>query len=403
MTSQPLTATETTREIIRHLWRRRFIIIAVPIVAFAVAYLYIRYQVPETYEASAMLYVRERTSGLQNRYEQGFTKIEPPSYEVILRNDELLREVVQAAREKFPDRFPQSKFERIKKAFQIDVIATHDTTVTTSYSPAIWLLVEADHPEIAQFLAQTWMELSIEHFGQLTFREAEAYVRAISERADTISAEIASQTRIESSLKQEVYELESMLRSHVQLLAGETGARMRDRQHRDDLVESSSARVNADTTVKLYNSEAPQGLLEQKAMVELGMASGDDPNGSAKLAKITELIASTEAEIDALRDELAGKESELAAVQASLNAQHAALEGVERTINYAAADQALVADPSNPEIQGDLRILARPVMPEVRVRPSRTLIAGAITVAISIFLLFMLIAEHQLRLAISDK
>lgn len=404
----------TVEDIVKHLWSRLWLLLLVPPVLLVAAYLGIRYFGGETYRSSAILMVR--TTANQFRDQNRLDPIDPPVYEGLLKNDALLLDVVTATRKKFGSAFGNSKFEWIKSAFTVKSVTTRDTSVTTTYSPMIELSVEGGSAEVARFMADTWVTLAIERYGNLQSSEADATAKATQRRFEGVSTKVAELRKNRFEFERQLRDVETLLRAKYRVLA-------RDPVVLSDVAEGSqSARLNpnapppefADFKLSLDSGSSGAGpiwetkslgLVEERAALELRIAELEaTPSKAAeagplkaRIVAIDDLMTRTKTEINELGKRLVEVQTGLEQMKDELALAQAARQEMSRVAAVASMTGSDFNDPSEPGASSDFRRIADPITPEFRVKPSRMLIAAASAVAGAVLLIFLLVAELYLR------
>lgn len=366
----------------RHLWRRRYILIGVPVLAVIAGYFIMRQFVGETFEASATILVRTPPTDMLPT--PPFSAIETPVYEHILLSDELLLDVVEQTRAKFPGQFPKDRFEKLKKQFSVKIMTTVDTSVSTKYAPVLVMRVTAGTREITHFMMTRWLESSVERFGKMRTREGQAAEAAFRARFAELSSQANALQANETRLDEELRDLSQQLEARSRLLSG--------------------------TAATAVSTES-RGLVHQlaEAEIQLAEAQAAGPAGAAeaarleaRIARIRELIARTTEEMRELRGRKAEAETALEAARKDLIAVRESLAEVRLIMNRVASDAILVPDPYNPGVAGDFSVLSRPVMPETRIAPARAAIALVIGLAVGLILLGIFLVEWFVSRAILE-
>lgn len=367
-------------DLTRHYWRRRLFLLLLPPVIFVLAYLFIKYFVPETYQATAQLMLRTAPSELRDA--PRMREVDPPVYEDFLLNDELLFSVLQEAREEYPESFNRAHFEDFRKAFRVNTIMTRDTSVQAIYSPVLVLKVLAGSPDHVHFLAKTWVDLSLRSFGQLRTQEARAVETAMSEQFDVHAQEGQVLARREAMLATQLEQIDLLISSQRRLLLGGGTAIVRVQQN---------AQLDDAT-------QAEAGLQGERVRLELELASAGAISTadaqervdvlSARLEKLDEVVARIILEKNELQEQRVNVTVDLEEVRRNLLIAREKMSLLRSVMTTALADAQSIPDWLKPENSGDLLRIADPIKPEKRVGPPRLLLSLAITV---IFLGLMLL------------
>jgi outer membrane murein-binding lipoprotein Lpp len=366
----------TPTDIVRHLWARRYLLLLAPGVFFVLTYAYSVFLMGEAFETSATLLLRNTPSTLRDG--PRLEKIDAPSIPDLISSDSILLEVITAARKKYPS-YPQGNFEKIKGAFKVRTVMTRDTTVQASYSPAVILTARARTPEIALFLVEEWTRVSVERFGRMRSREALQIQETASASFEKFSAEAAELAAKQTDLELRRDELDSLYASRQALLAGSATPYADGQQEKDTLTG---------------------GYFGEKARLDLELAAANSDTATAnraRLAHVTTMIQQVNGEIELLNKDRAAVRNQLEAVRRELLVSREKAGQMRQILTTTTADATLIPDPLNPEVSGDLGILAKPILPESRVSPQRGLIASGGAVFLTAVLLALLLIELYIR------
>lgn len=360
-------------ELIRHFWKRRYLLIVLPPVLFVAAYFFVRGAFADFYEASAMLRVRTAPSEL--RVGPTLDRIDPPVYEEIFRSDALLREVVDAARDQFPS-FPRGGYEHIKSRFRAEVIMTRETAVVAEFSPVVKLSVEWTDPEQVHFLAETWLVRGLGRYGDIVTGEAENMSEAFRAEFDRVVAEVDALQASEAEAAQNLAATSAELAAMERLLYG------------------SPARLRIGD-----GDGSPDGglLFEEARLLGLGQT------GDGALERVRSLIVDTRARIAELNARKIGLTRQLEAAREELLVNREALADYREILVNLGADGRRIEDSLDADSSGDLSILSRPIVPEVPVSPPRALYTVMVAILLIGVLLVALIVEFYVRAALRDE
>lgn len=359
----------------RHLWRRRYVLLAAPALVVILAYLFIRLVVGETFEATAVIMVR--TPPTEILPTQKALSVESPVYEDILSSDELLHRVIREGREAFPDQIPDKDFERLRQRFRVRIITTVDTTVRTEYSPVISMRARGSTRESTYFLADRWLQNAVERYGKLRIREAQSAQAAYQGEFDRLSSEV-------QELQAREVELEEALRAVSQRAAARSRVLYGSPATRQDPVTG--------------------GLIEERAAleIELSAGGGEEERAQARIAAIDGLMERLEGELEELARQKATLERELGDVRNGLITARERMAEARVILTRVSSDSVALSDPAYPDMEGDFVVLSRPVMPERRVAPPRTVLAILIGIGFGFLLLFLILLEWFVHRAILE-
>jgi hypothetical protein len=363
----------STLHIVRHYWRRRLFLIILTPLCLALAVIYVKAYVGDIYESTGTVMVRTPPSSM--RRGPTLNEMDPPVYEDLFKSDELLRRTIQATREKFPDEFPQTGFEKMRALFSVKSLMTRDTATQTAYSPVLTLTVQYKDPDIVHFLAEQWVGLVLERYGNLRASEASEMQRALTSKYDELAGIASQLQQREAALEQQLRDADLRIEAQERILLG-SGER---------------------------EGEGKGGLFEEIVRLQLEIAQsgeGDaNPGLSARLAKAQDLAAAAREESEELGQSQIKLKGELEQVRNQLVATRAQMVELRSVIATAAVDAAPLEDPLNPGHNGELLLLSKPVQPEVRVAPQKSLIAVAIAAVLLLIVASTLLAELYVRRA----
>ncbi|MCC5877998.1 MAG: hypothetical protein JJU11_17405 [Candidatus Sumerlaeia bacterium] len=363
----------------RHLWKRRYVLLLIPPVVVILAYLFIRTFGGETFEANAVLMVR--TPPTEILPAQKALAVETPVYEDILASDEIIRQVIDEAREKYPNDISATQFERIRRRFKVEVIATVDTTIRTEYSPVISMSVRGSTRELAHFLADRWVELAVERFGKLRLHDAQTARDAYQEEYDRLGEKSGGLQAREVNLEGEGRQLANRI---------------------DVLTRALTAPPAQGRQTGLL-----EAMLEAQLSLERAEILGDEDSEELTRLELRARQASAavervEGELKDLREQKATVDSALENVRKDLVSARERMAETRVILTRVASDSVALRDPRFPEMQGDFLVLSRPVMPEFRVAPARTVLAIIIGIASGFLLIFLVLGEWFIKRAILE-
>lgn len=199
-------------DVIRHFWRRMPLYIGFCLLAGIATAAFVYTAVGRQYTASATLMVREPTA--EPLQTLRLESLEPPVYEDIFLNDQILFETIQEARAKYPG-FPQVNWEQRRSSFEVEYLTTRDTSVSTTYSPVLRLSASFNNPEIAKFLMDTWLRKILTRFGQMRTRQANAIREFTTERLSEIETEMADLAAEQTRQQRDLTELRRTLETQT--------------------------------------------------------------------------------------------------------------------------------------------------------------------------------------------
>jgi hypothetical protein len=325
--------------LVLHLWNRRWLILLLPVIAFAVAWLAASARRTTTYESRAAVLLRAPARiSAEDRTPIAYN---PPAFRRMFTADATLDRVRQA-------HGATESIEAWRGRFTANTSTEIDNTVATEYAPLVDLRVRAGSPAEAVTLMNLWTEVLLEEYGDLYAEEA----RAAAQHASARAAELATQ--------------------YAEAAAEEEVARLRHQ----------SAAARAEAIVRLMDGAPPASRLYlPDTLAPYGFAAGAESTASAAETAVEETPSlyltrtlgelrnlSNEEQLAAIRalQEKAWSESATASGQlAAAAARRLRLEHALRA-NASAAAQAETRFPledASSSPNGTLRILSPSVEP----------------------------------------
>jgi len=347
-------------DFIRHLWSRRLLLLIVPVITVLGAYFYIRAFVGSTFESNAMLLLQPAPS--EFREGSAPENFGPRVFEEILVSDEMLKTIIDRAREQFPGQVSQGKYESLRNQFKVESITTKDTSLDTEYSPVLLFTTEGPTPEIAHFYAEQWVSESIERYGKLRSREAVELQQTLKDKYDKVSAETTALRQQEAVFQDERELLEKF-----------------QKRFREHLYENAEM---PDFPENLRRLATSVGFNQN----ELGM---DEESIQAVEGFLRERQAFLTTEIETVRQELIAKSDQVLEVREVLMAS--------------SADAAFAEASSEDALRSELELISAPIVPEYRTWPPRSVLAIAVGIFVTAVLFFLLVAEYFLKKAVLDR
>lgn len=376
-------------KLIRHLWSRRLLLLILPPIFVIATYLFIRFQMGEKFESSALIKSRTPAGILKNN--DGIDHFEPPVFEDIFLNDDLLMDVVDKCREKFPE-LKNIQYEKLKKIFELKVITMRETIVVSEYSPMLKLTATGSSREIAHFAVSTWLEMLMDRYGQMRAQEAQAITDSFQASYDQLSVEAEEIQKLESKAQNQVLATNNYMSSLYRQLNGMGSA-----------VLGSYGAASA-TSPGLY-AEVTNLELE---LAELASSPRDEDQVmarklKARLEKAQELLAKTTEQLNAIGEKKIIASSELERHREKLLLVREKMEQLREVISLTVPDAQVVNDPYNEGLDNEFSVMAWPQVPEYRVAPARSLLAIVAGIALSVLLLMLVVAEFYLKVALETE
>lgn len=372
----------STIDMVRHLWRRRYLLLIGPPVFLVAGYFYTVKFKSQVFESSAMLKIRTPPSEMRSG--PILENFDPPIYEDILKSPEVLKSVVEEARAEFPE-FPRSDFESLRTLFEATVVTTRETVVVADYSPVVQMSVKADNGKWAYFLMDRWLDVVLERFGQLRALEAREMQTVFQAQYDELIAVAEDAQAREGLLRQQLRQTERMLEGKYNLLAGG-----------DSFASEAAAGEGAPKA----------GLMAERVRLELAAAEEGDASSErlkSRLEKVNSLIGETMAEIEALGETQVSVSQQLEAAREELLLVRQKIEQVREVIAATTPDAAVLTDPLNENVRGQFTVLAWPIQPESTVSPPRAILAVGIALLFTVLLVVILLVEFFVRGALESE
>lgn len=385
-------------EIVRNFVLRLPLIVVLSGLVSVGTYLSIRTFGGEIFESSALVLVRERPTALAVRGDEVRTiqTIAPPAYRDILMNDELLLEVFTAAKAKFPDLFGNVYFTRFRENYSVKVLTIQDTSVTQSYSPVLRLSIKAPSAEAAKFMADLWLERAINQYGRIYSVESARTIANVDARRAELSSKYEAAKLAEQSAYRELERLDSELKARSELLRGVP--------LRLPIERPTAVLEKLDEEIM-----SSKGLIAELADIRLDIAALSASPGNetqvqalrAREQRALEIIAENEKVIDDLSLGASKAKAAQVAALALADGYKWQMDALNAMGQLAGADSSKSAGSISLEDSSDLRVLARPTLPDFRVGPKRAIISAGAAFG-SLFLLSLLfLFEPHLRRALA--
>jgi len=385
---------------VEHLWRRRWAIIAVVLVAFVGTYVGLRLFHVNLYESRALIMVRAQPRTTNMEFDK--KGLEPPSFKSMFKADETIlfvqnqyNDMVKSGVLKAEDGHEEfrSPLEKYRERFKVESVTEVDTTVITEFSPVMEMSVRGNSRGQAKSLAELWVNHVLNKYGNLVTEEAQFRVDLSRRKGEQLSGELGEAVRKREELV-----------ATKRLADAEVASALR----RLTSAPIPEAATYVDNDILAYNVYT--GPREANISVDAPATEAATPGLLERLAQ-----AKDRDEFEPIRKQV--EELEQSIVESShgaaaIAAQIAAAEVEINRLQYAvrvnsgnAADAEALLSLVAADAEGDakystLRVLARPQVPDLRVWPKRTLIAGIAAAAVFALALVAFCGERYLREAI---
>lgn len=401
---------------IAHLWKRRWIIMVATAATLVGTYLGVRLFHDNQYESRALVLVREqpRTTSVESDRPGMF----PPAFRSMFTSDETIQFVrnqynamVESGALPAEDghRRITTPLEKLRPWFQAQSATTVDTTVTTEFSPVIELRARGMSPGMARTLADLWVLRCLNRYGNIMDEEAAFLLEASFDRREDLADGLEETQAEQERLRQALRLVDAKIASRTRQL---TNARI---PYRRDLLADSvlgfgmqSGARETNVTVEGQQAGEP-GLYERRTELEVALASAtadEDQADAARrtLAEVERKITQIEGEIATLRQEAAGLQGQLArAAMKNLGLEYAAR--LNATLISQAESALRPVDLEGEDFGASkfsaLRVVAEPSLPDLRVWPKRTLIAGLAALSMLVLCLGLFLSECYVSRALA--
>lgn len=386
--------TDPLPRLVLHLWDRRWRLV-IPAILAGVAAFAATYSIRDEFEVEAQLFVNRMPL---DREDDTSVLPNPATVKALLTGDELIDKVRAAYIDRFKADRTKLPIERFSKQFKVKTEILQDTAVRKDVSPLLELSVRSSGAEETRFLMDTWVRLAVSGLGNYSTREATWKRDALLAEAVPVERDLAVAETERAVVEAGLPRLEHTSQELVERLAPAEPA-SRSKAAVASSTGNGGARggvLGSVTNVTLNMERAKEGLLSRDARLALAedmRQTTVGPDTQARAARAERLAIARL--VDDTRTSLTQAESQVATSRARLDGlerriknltdQHARLRtGIDRFATLAALDRvtsALAGNPTGP----DLRAIALPVSPELKVWPRRTTTAGAAAAAVLIF------------------
>lgn len=370
------------------LWKRRWLIIGVAILAAVLTYVALLF-VNSKYKVSAEIFVNRLPA-----VPEGETP-NPDTVAALLKSQSVIEDVRDDFTEKFSVAPP--KIEDFIKAFSVESTVLQDTTVRKELSPVLALTVESTGAEETRYILESWIRNFIQEFGNYTVEEAVAKRDAYIAEKDRLETQILQYSQQKSELDSKLPYVKKLLAEKLDQLSP---ARL-NMKSADEPRDQSSMQFIVQTPRMM------PGLLERYAELRLRERAGDlSTTGASEMSALQESIDEVRTSVTAAQTAYA----DVLFAHDKVDRELALLEGTRRSIDQAITRFSVAAAVYKENTSGtlpaggDIRALTMPVTPEARVWPKRTvsaLVAGIVAGILTVF--FVLSTEYLNRLTTREE
>lgn len=415
---------------VRHLWARRFWIVGIAFAVLVGTYLGIRFFHPNLYDSSALILVRQqpRLSNIENDK----PGIDPPAFRNMFKSDEVIeavrRQYNQMVREGFfvnsagseeekaiaraEHEEIKSPLEKLRARFRTTSVTTVDTTISTEFSPVIELTFRGSSRGQALAVMQLWSQQVLTRYGNLLNEEAQFLIESSSERTEALRGEAEEIAREKARLEVEKSLVDARLASALRQLTRAPLPKSEPAVGSNEIIGYNmySGPRRSSMTIEQIEAGAEPGLWERLTQVELEIAKTSEGTEeadrlAAERARLLELIPEVESRIETESERAAELESQIAAAAVELNRLEYAVR-LNSTVASQASAMLRAVDPESEkqyERYGTLRMLADPVLPNLRVWPKRTLLAALAGGIVFVLTIVVFCFELYLRAAMRER
>ncbi|MDK2971134.1 MAG: hypothetical protein PWP23_889 [Candidatus Sumerlaeota bacterium] len=409
-----------------HLWKRRFWIVGLSLLALVGTYVGLWLFHPNVFETRALILVREQPR--MNNMENDKPGIDPPSFRGMFTSDEVIeyvrRQYNTMVEDGFFDGEPEGQhavietpLEKLRPRFRTASSATVDTTIITEYSPVIELQVRGNSQGQALALMNLWTSHLLEKYGNLLNEEARFLIDSTRRRTEDLKQELGTIVAQQTELQAERELIEARIDSNLRQLTW-APRRKQEAPVDNEIIGFNmySGPRESSLTIEQNKIEGPMGLYELQTQLLLEKTRLEARNSDGAL---NEELAQLEAEIAEVETRIPEIEQQVrtgSATAAALASQIASL-GVElNRLQYAvrlnstvgAPAEALLravdeeageGDPLSDSIRryGTLRLLSKPVVPQEKIWPRRSLLSLGAGGGLFLLLILIFIGELYLR------
>jgi uncharacterized protein involved in exopolysaccharide biosynthesis len=384
-----------TEEVIAHLWRRRYVLVVVPLLFTILTFAYVFIRMGESFSSRATLMVRSSPGSM--REGPRLLDLNPPAYSDFLLSDEILYGALNSVKKEHPEYV--GRLEDLKKEFKVKTVLTRETVTSTEYSPILILTANGPSPKIAHRLAEEWMNLSIARFGQMRSNEAGQMRKVMAEQFDLLAAEAEKLDKRQATLQNQITDMDTFIAVKRRILAGTGAAKLVFEKGKDNKNETAT-------------SYEDLGLVHERTMLELDLAQLEKANPDqtapaaglrARIAKIDEIVPGIIKEVEEIGVRKTELVKDLEAVREQLLTVKGRLDTTRDVVASVSPEMSVIADPANPEVSGIFSIIARPMEPDKKDGPPRTLISLGAGTAMAALLMLLMILELYIQHAVGRR
>lgn len=384
-----------------YLWGRKGIILGAGFAVALLTFVVLQF-VREEYKAFAQVYVN-RFSVEERERERELVEVPNP---ITVANLMESPAIIAAVREDFRRAFnirQLPKLERFARAFSANTDVLQDTTVRKDVMPVIELTVQSKGTSETRFLMESWLKHIMDNLGDYATREAMQKREALLQEIETVQAEIQDFEEAESRLRTELLVQQKLLAETVDTLApAEPLMQIGRGPERLPLAQEEGD----DLMVTVHTSSQERaGLLRQVSELQLQLSRarlGSSTSPTAEIQReitaLENVIRDTQTSISQFQIQVAQLEQNLSTASREVTLKTRMLVALNDSLARFAALSAVQRHRANELVGSDLQVLSRPVLPEEKVWPRRTLSAGLTGFAAMMIMALGLLIYRYLRL-----
>jgi len=369
------------------LWYHKWLIMGIAIIAGVLTYIGLLF-VNETFRVKAEIFVNRLPTANDQETPN------PETVTSLLKSQAVLEKVRNDYVQAFDvSRVP--KIEAFTRQFEVKSVILQDTTVQKQYSPVLSLQVDSVGTSETRYIMDSWIRNFIEEFGNYTTLEAVGKRDAYLKEKSKVEKEIA-----DLEIKRAMYDsqLPYLKRSLAENLDVLTPSQLQFQEDDADTIKMD---------LKLQNPRMRPGLLERYSELQLQVQGGNTPSTAGlELAALSTAIREARTSVSLAEKELA----QVRMLQLQAIRQLTQLTDVQKAVNEAVSRFTVAAAVYKQTFVeglpagGDIRALTSPIMPETKIWPKRTLVAGLVAVAAAILTGFWVLARNFLtKLSVKER
>lgn len=378
---------------LQYLWSLRKLIVGIAILVGILTY-GLTWLIPEEFEAKGAVYVARMSI-------YDIPPLNPATAATLAKNPELLRAVYDDFAAKFGTK--PGDFEKFVKQFDIKSETLQDTTVKKEVSPVLEMSVRFRGREQTKFLLEAWQKHFIQKFGNVSLEEARLRAESMDKRARALEGELSQLDAEKAQLAARLVRERKFLAETLDVLAP---SELPEESERAQIIKEkggSNVQLNIFQPVP-----KPEGLLGRywRLQWELARARAGlaDPSTTpvarlvAEESVLSATIATSQHQIEQIEKRLASTAERLAVLSRLIEEKSTELQHLHSALDiYRNVAACYVPWDGRGLPKGsDLQVISAPVMPELRVWPKRTLIAGIAALLAVVLVSALLLLRHML-------